>query len=149
MKKLIFIPIGFIPLVIGLLHRLLLALVFTDGRFPHIVPGIFTLLVWMYVGLITQKLWNSVLGTTILACLPAFAALLLVLFQELINGSYWTNAVGVLTKTFFLSLSEWISRISFVVFANTAVVHVVSFLLLFVFFLFGAVLGHRKPKREA
>ena len=99
MKRIIkLILIGTLPLWIGILLNSIL----TVASMPIFIVSAFFMGAWIFLcykctigwqDLLPQALWLNSFG---------FVMLALVLFQELILGSYWMNYLGMATQLYFL-----------------------------------------------
>lgn len=74
--------------------------------------GIILLVSWLIIGFISSKFKKSRLRSTIIINLPAFLMFLLLIYQEVINGQYWSNLIGDVTQLYFIPLFNISSSIA-------------------------------------
>lgn len=138
MKRLKLILIGLTPLLIGYLFNL--AVVRLDGLAPRAwLVALFFLTGWIILGYISGLWAGQPLTSTFWAHLPGGIALLLIAYQQLVQGEMWGNAIGRASQYFFLPLISlanflpltWLQR-TFLLAA------LISFILMVLGFLWGA-----------
>ncbi len=103
MKKLLILIIGFSPLLIGYGINLIIYNNMNTNLGPLLdIISVLFFLYWGLLGYIFYKFTDSKSSTLIICNLPAFIALILMIFQETINKKYWANFLGFATQFFYL-----------------------------------------------
>lgn len=111
MKTIKLIGVGIIPLILGFLLNWLI-LTFPIIGSVYIFLGLLFLALWEYCSFkLADAQKNSILQAFII-CAFGLLMLILVLYQELIAGAYWSNVIGLGTQMFFL---PWLSLAAVVV----------------------------------
>jgi hypothetical protein len=101
MKKWLLFMVGCIPLALGyIMNNVIVA--FPHVALPYGAVGITFLIAWFGLGVATRRLLDSDRKALAIVHVPGFVALLLLLFQEVIQGYYWANQVGTATQFFYL-----------------------------------------------
>ena len=116
MKKLWLVILGVIPLAVGFVMNWLM-MTFSQTVFPYLLISIAFLSFWTWLGFNSYK-FNKEGNTIYFLHLPAFLALVLNLYQEVVLGHYFGNLLGICTQFFFLPvlnlsylLTFWSSRL--------------------------------------
>ena len=102
-KKMTLILLGFIPLVIGFIMNSWI-LDNPDSVLPLKLIGFIFLAFWVIVGFIGFKFERTLLKSVVIAHLPALIMLLLIMYQEVILGQFWSNLLGMATQFYYLPL---------------------------------------------
>lgn len=141
MKKIILFSLGFIPLGLGVLMNSWI-MENQDSILPFKIIGILFIALWIFIGFTTNKFAETSLKSSMIVNSSAFLVLLLLLYQEIIQGYYWPSIIGIATQFYFLplinlsfSLTMWMH------FVWPA--YIVSFLLMFSSYYLGS---HLKSK---
>lgn len=139
MKKIILFLLGFIPFGLSyLMNRWMMAN--QDSVLPFKLIGILFIAFWIFIGIITNKFAETPLKSTMLANAPALLVLILLMYQEIIQGYHWTNFIGTSTQFYFLPLLNisalFTRRMPFV-----GVTYIVAFLLMIVSYSLGSYLN--------
>ncbi|HHX28283.1 MAG: hypothetical protein ACOX5Q_10375 [Bacillota bacterium] len=101
MKKWLLFLVGFIPLALGyVMNHAMMA--FPSVALPYGTIGIVFLIAWFGLGMATRRLLDSDRKALAIVHVAGFVALLLLLYQEAIQGYYWANQVGTATQFFYL-----------------------------------------------
>ncbi len=101
MKKWLCFLVGLIPFLLGyIMNRAMMA--FPAVSFPYGAIGLISLIAWFGLGMTTRRLVDSDGEALALVHLAGVLDLLLLLFQEVIQGHYWVNKIGVATQLFYL-----------------------------------------------
>lgn len=103
MKKMILLLIGLIPFVLGFLMNSWL-MQHPNSILPFKLIGIIFLGFWVLVGFITCKFEKTPLKSAVIIHLPAFLVLILIMFQNIILGQYWSNLFGWAIQMYYLPL---------------------------------------------
>ena len=99
MKRIVkLILIGTLPMWIGIVLNSIL----TVASMPIFIVSTFFMGAWVYLSYKCTIGWQDLLPQALWLNLFGFVMLLLVLFQELILGSYWMNYLGMATQLYFL-----------------------------------------------
>ena len=99
MKRIVkLILIGTLPLWIGIVLNSIL----TVASMPIFIVSAFFMGAWVYLCYKCAIGWQDLLPQAVCLNLFGFVMLLLVLFQELVLGSYWMNYLGMATQLYFL-----------------------------------------------
>ena len=117
-KKMTLILLGFIPLVLGFIMNSWI-LENPDSVLPFKLIGFAFLAFWVIVGFFGFKFEKTLVKSTLIAHIPALLALLLIMYQEIILGQFWSNLLGMATQFYYLPLVN----------ISASVVGVFSFLL--------------------
>lgn len=149
MKKLILFIIGFTPFLIGFgMNLMILNTNSNDLSLGIDTINLVFLIYWGVLGYFFSGFTRSKLYTLIIFNFPAFLALLLNLFQELINKQYWTNYLGIATQIFYMPTM----RISFYILpgiiSHMWQIYIVSFLLMIIVFYVGCVIKDKKKQNR-
>jgi len=111
MKKGKLVAVGLVPLALGaVLHAIVLAR--PDTIPPVFWIGVGFLLLWGVLGYLLCGWGDSKIEVTAYAHLIGGIFLLLILFQEIVLGHYLSNALGLVTQSYFLLLlnvSFWLA----------------------------------------
>lgn len=67
---------------------------------------------WGYLSYRMRSPEGTALTNAITMQLPAFAVLLLVMYQVYMRGEFWPNAFGILTQLYYLPVSSLAARIA-------------------------------------
>lgn len=103
MKKLVLLFLGFLPLPFGfLLNYILMSNVDMQSSMLFNIFSLVILVLWILLGYLTCKLGGSSFKSLAIIHIPALCVLLLLLFQELVQHSYWFNIFGTVTQFFYL-----------------------------------------------
>ncbi|MHA6253090.1 hypothetical protein [Oceanobacillus sp. CAU 1775] len=102
-KKMILLLLGFIPLIIGFLMNSWI-IDNPDSVLPSNLIGIIFLVLWIVVGFISFTFEKSQLKSFLIVHLPAIAMFVLLMYQEMIVGGYWSNLLGVATQFYFMPM---------------------------------------------
>jgi len=140
MKKAWLVLAGLLPLLVGYLLNHLMMTVFYTVRLPYNLISLLYLALWCLLGFLMFPLAPSVKQGVLLAHIPACAAFLLILFQELVLGHYWINQIGLATQFFYLPLVSLAYMLTFFT-SSMSVVYLISFLLMIGAFYLGCSLG--------
>jgi len=103
MRRGLQITAGLLPLLLGLALQILLIAQQTL-LLPYFWLGIVFLIVWATLGYHLCGWDDSIAAVTVRAHAIALAFLLINLFQTLILGHFFANALGSLTQSYFLIL---------------------------------------------
>lgn len=145
MKKLLLFLIGLIPLALGFAMEAVMMAV--DWVLPYKLIGIVWLLLWGFFGYLMRDYAGSAIKSAAIAHSVALVDLLLLLYQELVMGSYWFNFIGRATQLYYFALTN----ISFTMVAWATdriwVAHIVSFALMCAAFLIGCRIRERRTIR--
>lgn len=149
MKKLLILIVGFSPLLIGYgINLILYNNMNTNlGTVLNLISVLF-FLYWGVLGFVFYKFTGTKHSTLIICNLPAFIALILMIFQEVINQKYWANFVGFATQFFYLPAL----RVGTIVTPNF--LHylwqtcVVSFVLMIAIFYLGCYLSEKAKQNK-
>lgn len=117
-KKMTLFLLGLIPLVIGFIMNSWI-LDNPGSVLPFKLIGFIFLAFWVIVGFIGFKFERTLLKSVVIAHLPALIMLLLIMYQEIILGQFWSNLLGMATQFYYLPLVN----------ISASVVGVFSFLL--------------------
>ena len=137
--------LGSIPFVFGFLMNSWLVQN-QDSVLPFRLIGFIFLAFWVTVGFISYKFEKTLLKSAVIAHLPALLILLLIMYQEIILGQYWSNSFGVATQYYYLPLISISSPIVGLFSSLTSwAIHywltcLVVFLLMFAFYYLGGYL---------
>jgi len=147
--RIILVLIGVLPLLLGFItDRLTMTVwLYTFPAGWHWFMGLFVLLLWFVVGMVSVKWVNS--KRAFLICLNAAAglALILVLLQEHIIVRYWGEWIGFLSQFFYLPLTYISARLLRIIPMLTlrfSYVCVVAFCVLLLSSFLGRVVGERR-----
>lgn len=149
MKKVILFILGLTPFVLGFLMNSWL-MKNQNSVLPFKLIGIIFLLYWVLVGFTTCKFGKTPLKSAIIANLPAFLMLLLILFQEIVLRRYWANMFGIVTQFYYLPLVNISSSIVGFLFSligwgiHFTLVSLISFLFMFGSYFLGSYFKNRK-----
>ncbi|MGX8795731.1 hypothetical protein ACR6HW_06525 [Fusibacter sp. JL298sf-3] len=135
MKKAILLLIGSIPFFLGSFINVLATDIFYEHVLPYKGIGIAFLIAWFFVGRFSNKLVENKKSAFLIGNAMAFAVLLLLLYQVVILGHYWSNVVGVATQFYYLPLVGLMALFARI---STALVYGVSFLAMCAVFYCGA-----------
>lgn len=111
MKRVIVLLFGCVPFLIGGLLHWGITTVLPNVGFPYLVFGILFLALWSLAAYALCKNVKKPLETLILFNLPAFIVLVLIIVQEVILGSYWSNFIGMMVQVFYLPVINIVSRL--------------------------------------
>lgn len=103
MKKLILFLIGLIPFVSGFLMNSWL-MQNPNSVLPFKLIGSIFLVFWVLVGSITCKFDKTPYHSAVIIHLPALLVLLLIMYQDMILGQFWSNIFGLATQFYYLPL---------------------------------------------
>ncbi|MEK4628490.1 MAG: hypothetical protein ABS944_16845 [Solibacillus sp.] len=103
MKKLILFLIGIIPFVLGFLMNSWL-IQNSNSILPLKLIGIILLIFWVLVGFITCKFDKTPYQSAVIIHSPALLVLLLIMYQDIILGQFWSNFFGLATQFYYLPL---------------------------------------------
>lgn len=148
MKKLLLLLIGFIPFAVGYGLNALMLGAYYDTALPYGWIGVSMLVIWFGLGMLARPLGESAFQSAMVVHIPGLLVLALILYQELVLGQYWLNAVGFATQLFFLPLIYLSGIITFFASAMSAV-YISAFLLLFTAFWLGGRLRTHRQKQQA
>lgn len=140
MRKLIVLIAGFSPLPIGYGINLFINKS-TSTKLSMILSFISILffLYWGLLGFVSRRFIKATAKTSalIICNLPAFIVLILILIQELINKSYWSNDWGIVTQFFYLPTIPISSYVTPVFLHYMWQIYIVSFALMIITFYLG------------
>ena len=103
-------------LLVGLMP--LLAGVALDAATPRFSQSYSVLLsaallgLWGYLSYKVRRPQDTALTHAIMMQVPAFAVLLLVIYQVYVQGEFWPNAVGMMTQLYYLPVMALVARIA-------------------------------------
>ena len=103
MKKIILFLIGLIPFVLGFLMNSWL-MQNPNSILPSKLIGIIFLVFWVLVGFITCKFNKTPYQSAVIIQSPALLVLLLIMYQDMILGQFWSNFFGLATQFYYLPL---------------------------------------------
>lgn len=95
--------IGLIPFVLGFLMNSWL-MQNPNSILPFKLIGIIFLVFWVLVGFITCKFEKTPYQSAVIIHSPALLVLLLIIFQHMILGQFWSNLFGLATQIYYLPL---------------------------------------------
>lgn len=142
MKKTWLILIGLLPFLVGYIQDHLMLTAFYTLRVPYGLISFLYLGLWCLLGFLVYPVLSSVKQAVVLTHIPAFAVLLLVLFQEIVLGHYWLNPIGSVTQMFYLPLISLVARITFFS-PSIPMIYIIAFLLMYGTFYFGCRLRRK------
>ena len=90
--------LGILPLLVGILYNY--AIVFLP--FPIFFMSILFVVLWLVLCYMAANPEKNAALQTARMCLFGAVMLALVLYQELVQGSYWRNPIGSLSQIYFL-----------------------------------------------
>lgn len=139
MKKIILFVLGLIPFGLSFLMNSWM-MSNQDSVLPLKLIGILFIAFWIFIGFITSEFAETPLKSSIIVNTSAFLVLLLLLYQEIIQGYYWANSlIGIGTQFYFLpliNLSSFINRLTPFVW----VTYIIAFIIMFASYNLGAYL---------
>lgn len=139
MKKALLLLTGLLPFLAGYVQNYCMLVIFFTMALPYGMIGFMSGAVWLLLGILLYPLANSAKQAAILTNLPAFAVLLLLLFQELALHQYLPNPIGLATQLFYLpfvGIARKLTSFSF----SMSVTYIVAFLLMYGTFYLGCML---------
>lgn len=92
------LALGILPLLVGILYNY--AMVFLP--FPIFFMNLVFVAFWLFLCYRFSDPSQPVLPQVVRICLFGTVMLALVLYQELVQGSYWLNPIGFLSQFYFL-----------------------------------------------
>jgi len=103
---------------------------------PYTLIGIAFLIAWFFVGKYSYRFVINKKAAAILGNMVALIVLLLILYQEVILGQYWSNQLGIATQFYYLPLIS-IASIFTGIFHTMTPTYIVAFLMMCISFYFG------------
>lgn len=104
MKKIILFLLGLVPFGLSFLMDSWI-MSNQDSMLPLKFIGILFIGLWIFIGFKTSEFAETPLQSSMIVNTPAFLVLLLLLYQEIIQGYYWTNSfIGISSQFYFLPL---------------------------------------------
>jgi hypothetical protein len=131
MKKLIFLLIGIVPLILGYLVNYFMYI----SSAPLFIIYFAGWIIWFFAGMYSIKLFDKKIEPLLLLNAPAFFFLLLILYQEIGVGYYWPNLLGVIPQLYYtpfiyvgFSITQMLQRTFYACLASFICMLVVSFI---------------------
>lgn len=142
MKKIYLIALGFVPLIIGLSYNTIIMNMYVN----HIILNIIAIVIWLALGVFVSKKTESMVKSTCYVHLMPTIFLLFILFQIIVIGNFYMNAIGFISQMPFLMFAGVAGLVCRVVSStiSTLMIYIAAYIIQIVIFMIGYKIGDRK-----